>query len=167
MLEKLLPFEINSWGFVLSSLLIAAIGTIILYVILFYLLRSIFREFKSDVALVTLNVSNYPALAVFLLVALKITFRGLDSIEIFKGLERLLTACIIAVVSYWLIQIVTQVFIYYLKEYTQQTEVMWDDVLLPIIEAVTPIIIMTIGGPMIYCCVNNTWHSIFCVERYL
>ena len=149
MLEKLLPFEINSWGFVLSSLLIAAIGTVLLYVILFYLLRSIFREFKSDVALVTLNVSNYPALAVFLLVALKITFRGLDGIEIFKGLERLLTACIIAVVSYWLIQIVTQVVIYYLKEYTQQTEVMWDDVLLPIIEAVTPIIIMTIGGGLV------------------
>ena len=55
MLEKLLPFEINSWAFVLSSLTVAAIGTILLYVILFYLLRSLFRQFEKDIALVTSN----------------------------------------------------------------------------------------------------------------
>ena len=149
MLEKLLPFATNSWAFVLSSLLATAMGTVLLYVVLFYLLRSIFRQFEKDIALVTLNVSTYPALAVFLLVALKITFHSLGSIEIIKGLERLLTGSLIFVVSYWLIQLLTKVVIYYLKEYTQQTEVMWDDVLLPLIEAVAPVIIITIGGGLV------------------
>ena len=149
MIEKLLPFEINSWAFILSSLLIAVMGTILLYIVLFYLLRSIFRKFEKDIALVTLNVSTYPALAVFLLVTMKISFHSLGSMEIIKGVERLLTASLIVVVSYWLIQLLTQVVIYYLKEYTQQTEVMWDDVLLPLIEAVVPVIIITIGGGLV------------------
>ena len=131
MLERLLPFEINSNAFVFSSLLIAAIGTIILYIVLFYLLRSLFRQFEKDIALVTLNVSAYPALAIFLLLALKITFSHLDAIEIVETVENLLTAGLIIIFSYWLIQLLNQVVIYYLREYTQQTVVMWDDVLLP------------------------------------
>ena len=149
MLEKLLPFEINSSAFIVSNLLIAAVGTVILYVILFYLLRSLFRNFENDIALVTLNVSNYPALAAFLLVALKITFSSLGANEIIQGVESLLTASIVIVVSYWLIQLINKVIIYYLKEYTQQTEVMWDDVLLPIIEAIAPVIVITIGGGLV------------------
>ena len=149
MLEKLLPFETNNWAFVFSSLLIAIVGTVLLYVVLFYLLRSIFRQFENDIALVTLNVSTYPALAVFLIVTLKITFHSLVAIEIVEGLEHLLTASLIAIISYWLIQLINQVVIYYLKEYTQQTEVMWDDVLLPLIEAVAPVVIMTLGGGLV------------------
>ena len=146
MLERLLPFEINSNAFVFSSLLIAAIGTIILYIVLFYLLRSLFRQFEKDIALVTLNVSAYPALAIFLLLALKITFSHLDAIEIVETVENLLTAGLIIIFSYWLIQLLNQVVIYYLREYTQQTEVMWDDVLLPLIEAVSPVIIIIMSG---------------------
>ncbi|MEO0685260.1 MAG: mechanosensitive ion channel family protein, partial [Cyanobacteria bacterium J06649_11] len=149
MLEKLIPFEIDSPAFIVSNLLVAAISTVILYIILFYLLRSIFRNFENDIYLVTLNVSNYPALAAFLLVSLKITFNNLNEIAIVKKIESLLTASLVVVISYWLIQLVDKVIIYYLKEYTQQTEVMWDDVLLPIIEAITPVIIITIGGGLV------------------
>ena len=149
MIEKLLPFEINSSAFIISNLLIAAVGTVILYVVLFYLLRSLFRNFENDIALVTLNVSNYPALAAFLLVALKITFSSLGANDLIKSVESLLTASLVIVISYWLIQLINKVIIYYLKEYTQQTEVMWDDVLLPIIEAIAPVIVITIGGGLV------------------
>lgn len=149
MLEKTLPFEIDSSAFIVSSLLIAIIGTIILYIILFSLLRLLFRKFENDIALVTLNVSNYPALATFLLITLRITFDSLKEIAIVKDLESLLTASLVIVVSYWLIQLIDKVIIYYLKEYTQQTEVMWDDVLLPIIEAIAPVIVITIGGGLV------------------
>ena len=148
MLEKLLPFEINSWAFILSSLVITAIGTMLLYIILFYLLRSLFRQFEKDIALVTLNVSAYPALAVFLLVALKITFSHLD-FEIIAGLENLLTTSVIVVITYWLIQLLNQVVIYYLRDYTEKTEVMWDDVLLPLVEAVTPVIIIIVSAGLV------------------
>lgn len=149
MLEKLLPFEIDSTAFIISSLLVAAIGTVLLYVVLFYLLRSLFRGFEKDTALVTLNVSAYPALATFLTIALKISFSSLIKIEIVQRIESLLTVSLIIVLSYWLIQLINKVIIYYLKEYTQQTEVMWDDVLLPIIEAVAPVIIITLAGGLV------------------
>ncbi|MGK7895046.1 MAG: mechanosensitive ion channel domain-containing protein, partial [Xenococcus sp. (in: cyanobacteria)] len=149
MLEKFLPVEINGGAFILSSLLIAAIGTVLLYIILFYLLRSLFRQFEKDIALVTLNVSTYPALTVFLLVALKLTFSSLEGIEIIEELESLLTASLIVVASYWSMQLLNKVVIYYLRDYTQQTEVMWDDVLLPLIEAVAPIIIIILGGGLV------------------
>ena len=149
MLEKLLPFEIDSTAFIISSLLVAAIGTVLLYVVLFYLLRSLFRGFENDTALVTLNVSTYPALATFLIITLKISFSSLIAVEIVRGVESLLTASLIIVLSYWLIELINKVIIYYLKEYTQQTEVMWDDVLLPIIEAVAPVIIITIAGGLV------------------
>ncbi|ELS01560.1 small-conductance mechanosensitive channel [Xenococcus sp. PCC 7305] len=149
MLEELLPFESNSGAFVIASLLIAAVGAVLLYIILFYVLRSLFRQFEKDIALVTLDTSAYPALAIFVLLALKISFSHLDSIEIIASLENLLTASLIIVFSYWLIQLLNKVVIYYLRDYTQQTEVMWDDVLLPIIEAAAPIVILIVGGGLV------------------
>ena len=144
-----LPFEMNSWIFFVGSLLMAAAGTSLLYVVLFYLLRSLFRQYENDIPLVTLNLSTYPALAVFLLVALKLTFGVLSRSEIIAGIQKVLTAGLVIVVCYWLIQLLTKVVIYYLKEYTLQTEVMWDDVLLPLVEAVAPVIIITLGGGLV------------------
>ena len=144
-----LPFEINSWMFFAGSLLMAAVGTSLLYILLFYLLRSLFRQYENDIPLVTLNLSTYPALAVFLLVALKLTFGVLSRSEIITGIQKVLTAGLVIVVCYWLIQLLTKVVIYYLKEYTLQTEVMWDDVLLPLVEAVAPVIIITLGGGLV------------------
>lgn len=149
MLEEFLPFTTNNLAFVSLSLIVTAILTFLLYVVLYYRLREIFRQFENDIALVTLTVSIYPALATFLIVALKFTFNDLRAIEIIANLQSFLTASLIVVVTYWLIQLLTQVVIYYLKEYTQQTEAMWDDVLLPLIEAVTPIIIIIISGGLV------------------
>ncbi|BAZ29853.1 hypothetical protein NIES4074_23000 [Cylindrospermum sp. NIES-4074] len=146
MLEKLLPFPTDTWAFVLANLLLAVVGAIGLYVILFYVLRSVFRKFERDIALVTLNVSAYPALTVFVLAILKFTFHRLPSVNIIDGFENLLAAGLIVAISYWLVQLFIQVFIYYLKEYTKQTEAMWDDVLLPLLEAVVPVVIFTVAG---------------------
>jgi MscS family membrane protein len=146
MLEKLLSFQTNTWAFVLINLVLAVGGAVGLYVILFYVLRSIFRTFERDIALVTLNVSAYPALTVFVLAILKFTLHRLPSVSIIDGFENLLAAGLIISISYWLIQLFIQVFVYYLKEFTQQTEAMWDDVLLPLLEAVVPVIICTLAG---------------------
>src|SRR5690242_13425533 len=111
MLSKLLPFETNTWAFVLSSLLITVVGGISLYVILFYVLRSIFRQFERDIALVTLNVSAYPALTVFVLALLKFTLHELRDTKIIDGIENILAAGLIVSISYWLVQLLLQVFI--------------------------------------------------------
>jgi len=146
MLNELLPFKTDTWEFVLSSLTVTVLGAVTLYMISFYLLRSIFRKFESDVALVTLGVSTYPALTVFVLGVLKYTLYLLTSNSFVDGLENLLVAGLIIAVSYWFVQLFLQVVIYYLKEYTQQTEVMWDDVLLPLLESVVPAIVFLLAG---------------------
>ncbi len=147
MLENLLHqmSQMNIWSKILISLLISALATGILYVFLFYILRPIFRKFERDIAIVTLNVSIYPTLIIFTILSLKITFKELVAVDI-TLIDRILIASIIIVLSYWFVQLFIQVFIYYVKEYTRQTEVMWDDVLLPILEAVVPVIVFIFGG---------------------
>ncbi|AFZ26172.1 small-conductance mechanosensitive channel [Cylindrospermum stagnale PCC 7417] len=146
MLQKVLPFEINTWAFIASSLLISIAGGMLIYFILFYILRSIFRKFERDIALVTLNVSTYPALAIFVLAVLKLTCERLPSVQIIDSFENLISVGLIIGISYWIVQLFIQVFIYYLKDYTQQTEAMWDDVLLPLLEAVVPVVVYLIAS---------------------
>ncbi len=151
MLQNLLhQFDkINTGGLILVSLLITALGTGLLYVFLFYILRPIFRKFERDIALVSLNVSAYPALIIFAILSLKITFENLVAVKILPVIEHILVAIIIIVISNWSVQLFNQVFIYYLKEFTQQSEAMWDDVLLPILSAVVPVLIFILCGVVV------------------
>ncbi|MDB9527513.1 mechanosensitive ion channel family protein [Oscillatoria sp. CS-180] len=149
MLWHLLPYTVGTRAFVITGLLIAALGTSLLYFILFSVLRSLFRRLENDLPLVTLNVSAYPALACFLLLSLKVTFLRLKTIDGIDDFERLLTAGLIIALSYWLVQIFEQVVVYYLKEFTQQSEVMWDDVLLPLLEAVVPVVVILLSGALV------------------
>ncbi|MGI0479871.1 mechanosensitive ion channel family protein [Geminocystis sp. CENA526] len=123
-----------------------SVGFVIIYLILFFILRPLFRQLEKDIALVTLNVSGYPLLSVFTILNLKFTFRDLHFIIDRNILENIFTVIIIIIISFWLVALLKQVIIYYLKQYTQQTEVMWDDVLLPLVEAVIPVIIFLFGG---------------------
>lgn len=151
MLENILhQFDmLNTISKLSICLLLTALGTGLLYLILFYILRPIFRRFERDIAIVTLNVSAYPALTVFAIFGLKITFGKLVSADLFGAIEHILTPILIITISYWSVQLFIEVFIYYLKEYTKKTEVMWDDVLLPILSAVVPVIIFLGGGVLV------------------
>lgn len=149
MLEHLLPFTVGTWAFVLSGLAIAVIGTALLYFILFFVLRSAFRRLENDLPLVTLNVSAYPALISFILASLKVTFLKLMAVEGVDDFERLLTVGLIISISYWLVQLFKQVVIYYLKDFTQQSEVMWDNVLLPLLEAVFPVVVTILASALV------------------
>ena len=131
--------------YVIVSLLITVGGAVGLYVILFYLLRSLFRKFERDIVLVTLNVSAYPALSLFVLICLRITFRNTDSLGSIIWMDRLLLGSIIVAASYLTLQLFSQVIIYYLKEYAETTEIMWDRVLIPLLEGVIPGLIVLIG----------------------
>lgn len=123
-----------------------SVGFILIYLGLFFILRPLFRQLEQDIALVTLNVSGYPLLSVFTMFNLKFTFRDLDFITNQDIIQNILTVIVIIIVSFWLVALLKEVIVYYLKQYTQQTEVMWDDVLLPLVEAVIPVIIFLFGG---------------------
>ena len=128
------------------GLLITVLATGLLYVLLFYILRPIFRNFERDIAIVSLNISAYPSLIVFAIMTLRLAFGKLFGIEIPAAIDHIFNAVIIVAISYWSSQLFLQVFIYYVKEYTEKSEVMWDDVLLPIASAVVPVLIYMTGA---------------------
>lgn len=132
----------------LGSLLLTAIGTWVLYIFIFYVLRTFFRQLETDVPLVTLNVSAYPALTLFILISVKITINNLSvnpQLEWLSiGISKILIVSIILAASYWMLQLLNQVIIYYFREYSQRTEAMWDEVLVPLVESSTPHIIFLI-----------------------
>lgn len=123
----------------LRSLVLTVVGATLLYGLLFYTLQTVFRQYERDIALVTLNVSANPASIAFILTSLKVTFDNLK-LEI-EWVDRILLASIIVTATYWLLRLFNQVVIYYLKEYAQQTEIMWDNVLIPLLEGVIPVLI--------------------------
>lgn len=125
---------------------IVALATGLLYVFLFYILRPIFRNFERDIAIVSLNISGYPSLIVFAIIMLRLIYGKIFGLEIPAAIDSIFTATIIITISYWSAQLFRQVFIYYIKEYTEKSEVMWDDVLLPIASAVIPVFIYMTGA---------------------
>ncbi|MCY7332500.1 MAG: hypothetical protein LH649_07530 [Pseudanabaena sp. CAN_BIN31] len=124
-------------------------GTAILYSILFYILRPILREYENDIAFVTLNVSAYSVLFLFVIFGFKFSLSTSFGELADKGLlgiiSHILVASAIVIISSLTTKLFEQVFIYYLKEYTSKSEVMWDDVLLPILSAITPVLIYIAG----------------------
>lgn len=138
--------HMNAWLAFLLSLLITPLATGLLYLFLFYILRPLFRNFERDIALVTLSVSAYPVLIIFSIFTLKICLDELGDIQLIAPIDKIFMAIITISISYWASQLFNKVFIYYLKEYTKQSEAMWDDVLLPILSAVIPVIIYIFGG---------------------
>ncbi|MFM7365781.1 MAG: mechanosensitive ion channel family protein [Cuspidothrix sp.] len=133
--------QMNTDELILTILLICLVGTVVLYVFLAYILRPIFRRFESDIAIVTLNVSFNPTLIIFAILSIQITFEKLAGVKIPLAIEDICKTITIITIGFWSAQIFDQVFIYYLREYTQKTEVMWDDVLLPLLSAVVPALI--------------------------
>lgn len=145
----LLPPALRDVAYIIISLMITVAGAAGLYMILFYLLRSLFRRFERDIALVTLNVSAYPALTLFVLVCLKITSQTSTTLSTVTWLHRSLLGGIILASSYWSLRLFKQVLVYYLKEYAETTEAMWDEVLIPLVEGVIPVVIVIAGSSAI------------------
>jgi MscS family membrane protein len=131
------------------NLIATILGAGFLYGLLFYLLRSWFRKFERDFALVALYVSAYPVLIILVLVGFKQAIAILHGDTSAAWVDQLITAGIITTVSYWVIQISTHVIIYSLKEFAEQSEMMWDNVLIPLLEGVIPVIIVLIGAALI------------------
>jgi MscS family membrane protein len=141
-----LPKEYQSCFWHISIL---GLGFVLLYGLLFWLLRPLFRRLEQDIALVALNVSGYPLLTIFVLINGKLILNDFAQLPLHNLLQNILNSLLILVCSYWLVAIFKEVLIYYLKRYTQQTEVMWDDVLLPLVEAVTPVVIFMVAGGLV------------------
>jgi MscS family membrane protein len=126
-------------------LVVVVILTCVAYVLVCDALRSIFRKNEQDIALVTLNISFYPGLLFFILTSIFVAIQHSNSFGLSLWLGSPLLAGIICVGMYWCIRLFKQVFVYYLKEYSETTEVMWDEVLIPLLEGIVPTVIIIFG----------------------
>ncbi|NET17770.1 MAG: hypothetical protein F6K08_35570 [Okeania sp. SIO1H6] len=134
----------------LGGLLIWTVLVLILYIVLFYGARFLFRRLNNEIGILTLNVLQTPLLIIFILIFIKIAIYSLGALEYLAFIERLLTAAIIVFSTYLVGELFTQVFAYYLSQYAEKTEAEWDDVLVPIIKNTLPIIIFLIGSFFFY-----------------
>jgi len=131
---------------ILSTFLGTSLVAAIIYIGIYYGLRSWFRKVQSDAALVTIRVTRIPALILAVGLVTKATLSQVENQDLVPALEQLDTALIAIAITYGISQFATQVLLYYLKQYAAKTEAQWDDVLLPILETILPIAIYGIGG---------------------
>ncbi|MFN6516496.1 MAG: mechanosensitive ion channel family protein [Nostoc sp. CreGUA01] len=117
----------------------------VIYILLFYILRSFFRRTEKDTALLILAISQIPAIAIFLFASLKISLFQLGSGGIIDWIDRGLTALLIAAFTYLVSMLFTEAAVSYLKDYARKTEAVWDDVLIPLLQNFIPVITYLIG----------------------
>ncbi|HEY9665885.1 MAG TPA: mechanosensitive ion channel family protein [Coleofasciculaceae cyanobacterium] len=129
----------------LTTLVVSAVVAFLMYVVLFYVLRLLFRRLEKDVPLVFLSISRSPILAIFTIFSLKLSFEKLGSGVALRWIQQGLTACLIIAVTYWVAQLFAQIAIHYLKAYARTTEAVWDDLLIPILERVVPLLTYLVG----------------------
>jgi MscS family membrane protein len=133
-------------GYFLKTLVTWSLVVLAIYGVLFYGLRLLLRKWEKEIAIVTLNVSQAPLLAILILVGLKASILTLGDTKVVPWIERALSALIVVAATYWIAQLFTQVIAYYLKKYAQQSEAMWDDVLVPLLESTLPLLVYLMGG---------------------
>jgi MscS family membrane protein len=112
---------------------------------LLYSLRIIFRRMDREIPLIALNIAQLPLVIIFVLVSLKLSLAHISVLGGSEWLDRGLTAAIVIVATYLIAQITSQVILHILRQYAQQTEAMWDDVLLPFLQVVLPLLIYIVG----------------------
>ncbi|MEG4500112.1 mechanosensitive ion channel family protein [Microcoleus sp. F10-C6] len=135
------------WSAFLLNFGILGVVLIVLY-LLFGILRRVFRQFTSDLALVALNVSQTPLTLIVFAIGFKLALQTLfvtPTIYI-TWFQKGLTAFLVLVAAFWAVQLLTEVVTYAFRQYATRSEAMWDDVLTPILQNVLPVIVYLVGG---------------------
>ncbi|MEM7555776.1 MAG: mechanosensitive ion channel domain-containing protein [Cyanobacteria bacterium P01_A01_bin.84] len=109
------------------------------------MLRPLLQRSDYSVSLVMLEVSQTPVVVITGLASLYFSFCQLKYSILVNWIERVLLAAIIITFTYWLAQLFTQVLVHYLRDYAKQTEAVWDNVLVPILERLLPAFIYILG----------------------
>jgi len=119
-----------------------------IYVGLFYILRPLVRKWEKDILLLILGVSQTPLTIIFILLSFKIALFNLSNsgeIITWVWIQKGITAVLIGALTYLISQLFTEAAVTYLKAYARQTEAVWDDVLIPLLQNFIPVITYIIG----------------------
>lgn len=134
------------WIAYFQSLALIALAIAVAYGVVFFALRAVFRRLNSDAGLVTLRECKIPAAIVAGLVVLKLSLAPFEIYTAVIWLEALFSAVIYLAVTYAVARVLDKVVFYYLKQWAEKTEAQWDDVLVPILETVVPVLVYVIGS---------------------
>ena len=127
----------------LATLLVWGVAAVIMYWLCAYVLLWLFRRTDTDVDDVILGVSRRPAVLLVVLYGLRNALGAWGSdIVVLAWIDRILWAFIAVTMTQWAARLFVDVLIYYVKDLAEQTEAIWDDVLVPVLER--------LGAPMIY-----------------
>ncbi len=117
----------------------------LLFVSLTYLFPPLLRRYNNSLGLLVLGVSRKPLIIVAALFSLNFISTRLNLSPAIYWSQRGLNAAIVITLTYWLAQLFTQVISYYLRDYAKQTEALWDNVLVPILERLLPALTYILG----------------------
>ena len=126
----------------LGTLIGWGLGALVTYWLTAYILLWVFRRTETDVDDVILGVSRRPAVILVIFYGLRNAFSALESG--FPGsalIDRVLWAIIAITITHWAARLFVDVLVYYVKQLAEQTEAIWDDVLVPVLER--------IGAPLV------------------
>ncbi|NEQ37115.1 MAG: mechanosensitive ion channel family protein [Okeania sp. SIO3I5] len=140
---------INLPSWIKEGLALLVIGIVLgffIYMVLLSALKSFFRRSSNEIGILTVNILQTPLLILFVITAIKVLIYSLGFLENVPFIERLLTAGIVAVITYLIDRLFTQVIAYSLSKYAEKTEADWDDVLIPLIKNTLPILIYLVGS---------------------
>jgi MscS family membrane protein len=149
LLVIILPFGDTGVLFNKAAILAAAIFGLIF---LLSILRAIFRKLPNDLPLVALEVSRIPLVLIAAFTGIRVLLSGLPvggMSSAVQWLQTALTMLLLVAATYWIVQLINQVVVYALKQYAEQSEAMWDDVVVPIVETIAPLIICLVGGLLV------------------
>lgn len=132
----------------LEALALLGGAILVMYVLTFLVLPLWFRQWTSDIAISSLKVSRKPLILIVFFLGLDRLLAKIDPESIHFWVNKLLTATAIVIATYTVGQLFKQVIIYYLKIYAEKSEARWDDVFIPIVETLAPIIIWVVGGSL-------------------
>ncbi|MEL6458867.1 MAG: mechanosensitive ion channel domain-containing protein [Cyanobacteria bacterium J06621_15] len=144
-LSELLLLQNGSESFFVN-LAIYSLITFLLYVTLFYLIRPLTRRFNNPLVLLILGVIQNPLVIAVGLFGIKSSISKLNPSDISNWIQRSLTAAIVVILTYCVAQLFTQVVTYYLRAYAKQTEAVWDNVLVPILQKLLPALTYILGA---------------------
>ena len=127
----------------LGTLIGWGLGALVTYWLTAYILLWVFRRTETDVDDVILGVSRRPAVILVIFYGLKNAFNAWESsLPGYALIDRVLWAIIAITITHWAARLFVDVLVYYVKQLAEETEAIWDDVLVPVLER--------IGAPLIY-----------------
>ena len=130
------------WLSLVGSLLFWALAGLLLRFVVYRLIRWLVRRTESDIDDVILETSRTPAWLLLVLGGLYLTLPGLGLPRaLVDPVEQAIGVGCIAATVYWVWRLFKDVVMYYAKRIVDNTETSLDDVLLPIVNQLGPLVI--------------------------